>query len=172
MNTQPKCIAAVVVAVLLGAGACAPADTPPDPAAVDAVTLEAMALDESLASHRNLISKIELGGRLINRHLKQPDPAVDQENVARIMCVGQAGLAKYGSQLDAAIAHLREGLAEIGDDASAALLPIADEASTLRERMAGAEREAGGYAELLTGEECTGDETLPQEGDATRPERI
>ena len=94
---------------------------------------------------------------------------MNEANLARIMCVSQAGLAKHGGELEAALRQLRESLSDLDEATSSTLLPIANEAEALRERMALAELEAGGYAELLTGAECTGDETLPQESEAPLP---
>ena len=163
-------LAAVLLAGFMGAGftaaglALAGVFAPaPDPHRVRAVSMASIELQVDMDSYRNLTATLAAGIARFRQQLERPDSAVNEGDVVRILCVGQAGLAKHGDKLGAAVEDLRAGIAELDDKiVSGVLVPIADEAEALRERMAAVEQDAGEYAKRLAGAECTGDETLPE----------
>ena len=141
---------------------------------MEVVAADAVELEASLPSYRGLAQSAEYANLRSRWHLDNPNPAVDEEELAYIMCASKAGLVKHGGELEDGLGRLREGLDRLGhapERSLVAVTDIAEDAEALLRRMNAVQQEAGELAVQLSGSECTGEETLREKLPEDPPER-
>lgn len=162
------------VLALLALGGCDTEVPPEDLAVMEVMGAEAVQLEASLPSYRGLVQSAEYANLRTRWHLDDRNPAVDEEDLAHIMCASQAGLVKHGGVLEDGLGRVHEGLDKLDhapEGSMAAVTDITEEAEALLRRMNAVQQEAGELAAELSGEECTGEETLQEELPEEPPER-